>query len=658
MLAHLSLTRSVLLGLILATLIPAGVLTYLQLQSADTMMKEGQAETLRSAVREVTRALNEEAIAAKAIASTLAADETVKRLWKEGDRDGLLQYLTPYLEEFRAQQNVGQINLHAAPALPFLRTHKPERFGDDISARRLDVVEANTKKESRHGFSFGKLVGLGLRGIAPVSIDGEHLGVVDVGKTLSDGLADRVFSRLKQEAGIDVAVLNQKEGGFQVLKSTFDANAIDEANLQSAMAGETTETSFNLDGTPFAAKVAPILGITGEPLAVIVVGRDQTAYAADRQMSFLVALIVALGAAILAPTLGFLILRPSLTQLRRLSSATEAMAGGDTSVELELSGRKDEIGCLVEALNNLREQLASRLILESEKEQSQVAQTERQKQIDQLIATFKADVEGLIQLVDDHVKDMSGTADILQNTSAQAAGQVSVASNASEETSNNVETVAIAAEELSSSISEIGRQVEETGLVVTRATAVTKETDHKISSLADASAKIGDVIGLIQDIAEQTNLLALNATIEAARAGDAGKGFAVVASEVKALATQTAKATEEISQQINGIQTSTEEAVSSIADIARMVDDVNRFTNAISTAVEQQGSATAEISQNVAHAATATKSVATNVEGVQSDISQTREAANQVLDASSGVDRQVNHLRGSIDTFLRDVAAA
>jgi len=286
------------------------------------------------------------------------------------------------------------------------------------------------------------------------------------------------------------------------------------------------------------------------------------------------------------------------------------------------------------------------------------SEEQRGQKIKAMIGNFHAEIQTQLQLVSTNADELEVTARTLTEVADDTTNKVKHASDASSQASQNVEAVASTAEELSSSISEITRQIETTNDVVNKASDNAQSANEKVDSLAEASQKIGEVLGLISDIAEQTNLLALNATIEAARAGDAGKGFAVVASEVKSLATQTATATEEIRQQIEGIQVSSVDAVSAIRAISETMKEVNGYTSAVAVSIDEQGTATAEIAQNVQNAASGTKNAADNMSGVAASVEITNNSAGQVKTASDAANEQATRLKQTIDQFLDKVAAA
>lgn len=294
---------------------------------------------------------------------------------------------------------------------------------------------------------------------------------------------------------------------------------------------------------------------------------------------------------------------------------------------------------------------------EDNERQKQQAEAERRQMMLDMADSFQSSVGGIVQNVSAAATEMQATSGQLSSSATKTAEESSIVAKTAEGASNNVQTVASAAEQLSASISEIAGQVSQSTQISDAAVERAETTNNQVQGLAQAADKIGEVVQLINDIASQTNLLALNATIEAARAGEAGKGFAVVASEVGNLANQTASATEEISNQIGGIQEATKESVAAIQEISKTIGDLNEIATTISAAVEEQGAATREIARNVEQAASGTTEVTTNIESVRAAAGDTGQGAEQVLSASSELSRQSETLRSEVDNFLERIRA-
>jgi len=344
--------------------------------------------------------------------------------------------------------------------------------------------------------------------------------------------------------------------------------------------------------------------------------------------------------------------------INAITSAMLKVADGDVTVAVPALGQRDEVGKLAGALETFKANLRESRRLAAEQEAERAAKERRANVVASAVAEFEASVTEVVSTVSSASSELEAAATTLTGTAENTQQKSGMVAAASEQASGSVQAVAAATDEMTSSIHEIARQVQLSTEKAAAAVADVKATDAKVEQLLEAAGRIGDVVKLITAVAEQTNLLALNATIEAARAGEAGKGFAVVASEVKALAGQTAKATEAIGAQITAMQAATREAAASIQAIGVTIVDVSEIAAAIAAAVEEQGAATQEISRNVQEAAKGTVEVASSISEVNQGAVETGSASSQVLAASQELSQQGSRLKSQVDSFLATVRAA
>lgn len=473
------------------------------------------------------------------------------------------------------------------------------------------------------------------------------------------------------------SVANSANARMQMLKNSFSSLQADDQNLAAkikeiseqldayqAAFGKFVENTAAIDAlgtkmgeaataiTRQASAIKDSLSTRQQQLA------SQSAATARTTESFVTFLGlggIAFGA-LLAWMLGAGISRPMVG----MCAAMRQLAAGNFEVVLPGLGRKDEIGEMAGAIEEFKLRAVDRAQREAaEREaESKAAGAARRAELHRFAERFEEAVGVIVSSVSSSASQLESSATTLSRTVEAAQDLSGRVASASEEASSNVQSVAAATEELSASVHEIGRQVQESSRIASAAVSQAEATDARIMKLSHAAQQIGDVVKLITAIAQQTNLLALNATIEAARAGEAGRGFAVVATEVKSLASQTAKATEEISSHIAGMQQATDASVTAIKEISQTIGQISRIAGGIATAIEQQTSATQEIAKNVQSAASGTHEIAESICEVNRGASETGAASGEVLNSAQTLAVESTRLRQELDRFMANIRAA
>ncbi|TXJ22476.1 MAG: methyl-accepting chemotaxis protein, partial [Afipia sp.] len=533
---------------------------------------------LQSDYANMVGAMDSDTRAVQAVANTVANMPELKPLIRAQDRAGIIALLDKTLKDIKPL-GIELITIQIPPGIALSRVHNPKAFGDDVTARRKMIVQSFATKKPIGGVEAGRDV-LNIFGATPV-MDGETLlGTVDVGAPFGETFVNSMKARF----GVDIAIHQINDDKVQTLASTIKGATVSSSVLKRALGGESIFLTGTQDGQPTATTFGPLKNFSGQPVAVVEIIRNTKEYEelASNSAKWLAAGAAAaiLIAILIAAWVGRGLARPIVA----LQGAMRAITSGQHDVVIPGANRRDEIGSMARAVEVFKDSLIETGRLRTAQEDQRiVSEAERRNAVLALAERFESGVGGIVNAVGSASTELRSTAENMARTAEEATQQTATVAEASEEASANAQAVAAAIEELNASISEIAQQVNESAQVAGHAAKQANDTNNEVQGLALAAQKIGDVVKLISEIAEQTNLLALNATIEAARAGEAGRGFAVVASEVKALASQTSKATDEISAQVGSIQSATRTSVEAIDGITRTISKVNEIASAIAS---------------------------------------------------------------------------
>jgi methyl-accepting chemotaxis protein len=632
----------------LLSIVILGILPLMLQQVSSTIARAEQRE-LTGLRQAVGAAIAAQAQTATGMALLTAGIPDVQAAFAAGNREQLSAMFLPGFLPLRVRAGVDQFQFHLPPATSFLRLHMPAKFGDDLSAFRHTVVEANTLQRAVAGLE-GGVGGLGTRGVVPIMRGSEHLGTVEFGIALGRKFLDDFKARFN--ADITIHVRDGKDGSFKALASTLDTTFLSLADWERAMAGETIIREGIQDGHPVAAMAAPLADYSGKAVAVVELLMDASEYATElsnaRTKAFggaAVVLVLGLGAA-------WMLARGISFPLVRIASITKDLATGKLDVTVPSTLRQDEVGAMARAI-----EVFKRNALDKERMEQEAAAIRRHQEAERATRAEAAsahamEVKAKVNSVDVATAGIRSTAKKMSERSERSGSLSLEMGDAARITSEHAGIVSEATRQLSQAVDEIARQINSANDVTRKAVAGVSGTALQMEGLSGIVLSIGDIVKLINDIASQTNLLALNATIEAARAGEAGKGFAVVANEVKNLANQTARATEEISGKVMEIQDSTRDMSNSIQEVVSVIRNLDGISSAIAGAIQQQDASTREIAANVDEVAHQADKVAESVTQMAQASAKTCAGTIRVMWSAKSLTEIVDGLTEETERFI------
>jgi methyl-accepting chemotaxis protein len=667
---------------------------------SESFVSQAMQDKLSSVETEFKSELSASQRAATMLARLVAEQQSVRESFAAGDRDGLATEFKSAFEVLKNDYDVRQFQFHLPPATSFLRVHKPEKFGDDLSGFRNTVLEVNQTKASLSGLEAG-VAGIGIRGLAPISLDGRHLGSVEFGLSLHSGFVEK-FTR---NTGNPAAIFALRDDGLHEIGTTLPAggNTVEALGLTELVGKRATfETMPGSDGV-YANIVFPITDVSGATIGVALVAVDRTSYNAIATAGLWAAAGVFLLMIVIAATIA-LISKPLI--YRPLASMTDYMgllANGDLKTEVPFNGRSDELGSMAKAVEVFRTSALRNIDLENEAEQTRFAteeeraanEAEKARQAQQLQQAVAALAEGLGQLADGNLayrittpfpasleavrKDfntsiesleaafttIAGSSDNIGQGTAEIRSSTDNLSRRTEQQAASLEQTAAALDEITSTVqaahkraTDIGRMVSEASGVASESEVIVQDTVTAMSEIETSSKQVAQIIGVINEIAFQTNLLALNAGVEAARAGEAGKGFAVVAQEVRELAQRSASAAKEINTLLEKSEAHVQSGVTLVTRTGEALQKIGGHVQSINSNVKAMVTSSQEQSVGIQEINTAVNQMDQVTQQNAAMVEETTAAVHTVFEETETLNQAISRFRTGGQASHRSQAQA
>jgi methyl-accepting chemotaxis protein len=667
---------------------------------SESFVSQAMQDKLSGVETEFKSELSASQRAATMLARLVAEQQSVRESFAAGDRDGLATEFKSAFEVLKNDYDVRQFQFHLPPATSFLRVHKPEKFGDDLSGFRNTVLEVNQTKASLSGLEAG-VAGIGIRGLAPISLDGRHLGSVEFGLSLHSGFVEK-FTR---NTGNPAAIFALRDDGLHEIGTTLPAggNTVEALGLTELVGKRATfETMPGSDGV-YANIVFPITDVSGATIGVALVAVDRTSYNAIATAGLWAAAGVFLLMIVIAATIA-LISKPLI--YRPLASMTDYMgllANGDLKTEVPFNGRSDELGSMAKAVEVFRTSALRNIDLENEAEQTRFAteeeraanEAEKARQAQQLQQAVAALAEGLGQLADGNLayrittpfpasleavrKDfntsiesleaafttIAGSSDNIGQGTAEIRSSTDNLSRRTEQQAASLEQTAAALDEITSTVqaahkraTDIGRMVSEASSVASESEVIVQDTVTAMSEIETSSKQVAQIIGVINEIAFQTNLLALNAGVEAARAGEAGKGFAVVAQEVRELAQRSASAAKEINTLLEKSEAHVQSGVTLVTRTGEALQKIGGHVQSINSNVKAMVTSSQEQSVGIQEINTAVNQMDQVTQQNAAMVEETTAAVHTVFEETETLNQAISRFRTGGQASHRSQAQA
>lgn len=632
MLANIRIGQRIAISFVLLLTVTVTILVSLFFFRFETLLADSERRELLGIYDDVCTAIASESLTAERLSALVASIPVVQQAMAENDRNRLSAMFVPNYKRLAEDYGLDQFQFHKAPATSFLRVHKAEKFGDDLSATRQTIIKTNAEHIPVRGIESG-LAGLGIRGLVPINYGGRSVGSVEFGLSFGQKFFDAFRARHEVDIGL---LLHDKKSGFKTFATTFSSNTlVSNSQRSEAFAGSEVIFRTQADGKPLAVLVSAVHDFSGKPLGVLEVAMDRTRYAGALVEMRNSALIVAGIAIVIGLLAASLLARSIVRPLRVAADAMNDIAAGEGDLTRRLDDRgRNEVADLSKAFNYFAEKVR-RLVSEVASSTSQVAASA--EEMSTITEEFNREVgkqRHEIEQVATAMNEMTVTVQDVARNAAQAAESAKAADREAQQGQQVVQQTVCSIDSVSAEVA--------------RATTA-------IQRLEADSQSIGAVLDVIRNVAEQTNLLALNAAIEAARAGDQGRGFAVVADEVRTLASRTQQSTVEIQQVIAQLQSGARDAAevmhhgrsqvdssvvkaqqagASLLKITNAVTSISEMSVQIASAAEQQSAVSDEISQNIV-----------NINQIAGRVS---ESAGQTAQASS----QLAHLAADLQILV------